>query len=94
MLATPVVGATVQETVLPVSVFPLASFGVAVMVVVSDGLRRAVLLLSETVLTTAGGGGFVVPPPSLPPPPPHAANEQRTTRGMCRANCIGMMLHW
>jgi hypothetical protein len=91
--ATPDVGLTVQDTVLPESEFPLASFGVAVMVVVSLGLSRAVLLESETLLTAAGGGGFVVPPPPSLPPPPHATNEQRRTTEMCRSNRIGRMLH-
>jgi hypothetical protein len=86
MFATPVVGSTVQVTVWLVSELPLASFGVAVIVVVSDGLRSALLLLSVTKLTVAGGGGFVVPP--LLPPPPQAVNEQRTITGTSLATYI------
>jgi hypothetical protein len=68
--ATPEEGRTVQVTVLPLTVFPLASFGVAVIVADSVGLSSALLRLSDMLLTVAGGGGFVVPPS---PPPPHAA---------------------
>jgi hypothetical protein len=92
MFATPVAGRTVHVTVRPESEFPFTSFGVAVMVVVSEGRRTAVLLLSETLFTTAGGGGFVVPPLSLLPP--HAAKEQRTTAGTYRAKRMGMRLRW
>jgi hypothetical protein len=70
------VGVTVQLTVRPESVFPLASFGVAVIDVVSVGLSTACVWLSDTELTAAGGGGFVDPPPLLLPP--HAPTNAQT----------------
>ena len=82
IVATPEEGSTVQATVLPAIEFPLASLGVAVMVVDSVGLSSALLRLSDTLLTVGAGGGFVVPP--SPPLPPHAAKELRTRTGMNR----------
>jgi hypothetical protein len=59
----------------PVSVFPDASFRVAVRVAVCWRFREAGADDSVTVATGAGGGGFV--PPSLPPPPQAAEESTR-----------------
>jgi hypothetical protein len=64
-----------QVKVFPLIVFPLASLAVALIVVVSVGLRRTVDLLRTTVLTVTGGG-FV--PPLSPPLPPQAMTGQST----------------